>query len=362
VIPQHPFLLLLSYSLGHISTIYMKDISSPIFAVVDGIAEGGFATVVKVKHVEENAAAVDDVRRTLSSSLFAMKVIPKRRYPDAIRLRNQDMRLLNELSCMTDMVPSPFIQQCHFAFENKVFTSFVLDLVGGGDMHYHLVNRINSGEMFSEHEVRILSAELYLALEHLHKHNIVHRDVKVENIMLTDEGHVKLVDFGSAVKISREVSCMKTAGSLIHTPPEVIVYKVGGRFTDWWAYGVVAHELLTGYCPWSTLFDRNVIKSEIIHKPILNHSEDSKLSPEASAFVKGLMCRDFEQRMGTKSDSEIKTCSFFSTIDWNQLARLELPPAFVPQQEHLRPRLEEQDAALETYFKLAARQQASSSI
>jgi serine/threonine protein kinase len=331
----------------------MKDISSPIFAVVDGIAEGGFATVVKVKHVEENAAAVDDVRRTLSSSLFAMKVIPKRRYPDAIRLRNQDMRLLNELSCMTDMVPSPFIQQCHFAFENKVFTSFVLDLVGGGDMHYHLVNRINSGEMFSEHEVRILSAELYLALEHLHKHNIVHRDVKVENIMLTDEGHVKLVDFGSAVKISREVSCMKTAGSLIHTPPEVIVYKVGGRFTDWWAYGVVAHELLTGYCPWSTLFDRNVIKSEIIHKPILNHSEDSKLSPEASDFVKGLMCRDFEQRMGTKSDSEIKTCSFFSSIiDWNQLARLELPPAFVPNSS-VNVNSEDQDEAIRSYIRVS---------
>jgi serine/threonine protein kinase len=235
-------------------------------------------------------------------------------------------------------------------------------------LFHQLAAHLSAGVIFSEQEVRILLAELYLALEHLHRHNIVHRDVKMENIMLTAEGHVRLVDFGLALEIHNISSSsasssssssqiitnqqhMEPRGSLIYMAPELINERTGGRHTDWWAYGVLAHELLTGKSPWSNVTDKKVIKYEIINLALL--PPRGSLSPEASYFITSLMCRNVNNRLGTKADSEIKKCSFFSSIDWIKLAGFQLAPAFVPSQpvKHSR-QLQSEKAALSAYCKI----------
>jgi serine/threonine protein kinase len=315
----------------------LQPTSAPLFTVVGGLGMGGYSTVVKVLHLKTNIE-------------YAMKVVTKNISDNQAKRENHKKQLTNELNFMTKVSPSPFLQRCHYCFESPTCVYFVVDLNTSGDLFHHLVNRVNFGTIFSEQEVRILLAELYLALEHLHKHNIVHRDVKIENVMLSAEGHVKLVDFGLAVEMTSMVEYIKPVGSLIYMAPELIKQRTGGRHTDWWAYGVLAHELLTGKSPWSSLTDKKVIKYEILNQPF--SLSPPVVSPEASDFVKGLMCRDFEQRMGTKSDSEIKTCSFFSTIDWNQLARLELPPAFVPNSS-VNVNSEDQDEAIRSYIRVS---------
>jgi serine/threonine protein kinase len=81
---------------------------------------------------------------------------------------------------MTELPFSPFLQRCHMAFESPTDLFFVVDHVGGGDLFFHLVQRITEqGWGFSEGEARVLLSEAILALEHLHAHGMMHRDVKV---------------------------------------------------------------------------------------------------------------------------------------------------------------------------------------
>jgi serine/threonine protein kinase len=339
--------------------------------VLDGLGMGGFATVVKVQHV-------------VTKEVFAMKVVIKNMSSKAHKREYHRLQLINELKCMTTLEYSPFIQRCRFAFESPLCVYFVLDWNGGGDLFYHLSQRSKENNPsppspqqlptiislskrylgghrlvteqpspsyyaggFTENEVRILLAELYLALEHLHKHNIVHRDLKIENIMLSAEGHVKLVDFGLALEITQESEHMESVGSIIYLAPELIQYNTGGRHTDWWAYGVLAYELLTGNCPWSSLDDKRKIRSEIMQSiipPIAHVSEDT------SEFVASLMTRDFNSRLGTKRDVEVKTHPFFKNIHWKKMMKLKCPPAFKPAMVNISKsdRLE----ALEYYFRI----------
>jgi len=146
--------------------------------------------------------------------------------------------------------------------------------------------------------------------------------------MLDERGHIKLVDFGLAVPISANLEQeMSPKGSLLYMAPEMIRDKTGGRHTDWWAVGVLAHELLTGNSPWSSLTDKQVIKKEIINNPI---SPPGNITQEAGAFICSLMQQEPRQRLGYMSDVEVRDAPFFKHVDWMAAARLELPPPFVP--------------------------------
>lgn len=88
--------------------------------------------------------------------------------------------------------PNPFIVQLHSAFTSKNYVYFVLDLCSGGD----LFNMIQKHRNFNTKQARLLIAEVILAIQHLHKHNILYRDMKPENILIDQDGNLKLTDFG----------------------------------------------------------------------------------------------------------------------------------------------------------------------
>ena len=137
---------------------------SPL-TVVRGLGQGGFAVVVKVKHRD-------------SGSHYAMKVIAKDKAPGS----KEREALKTELRIMTELFPCPFLQKCHMSFESRSDVFFVLDLIEGGDLFSHLVNRMHCQQKgFSESQVSIILAEVILGLEHLHEQGYIHRDIKVHN-------------------------------------------------------------------------------------------------------------------------------------------------------------------------------------
>jgi hypothetical protein len=156
----------------------------------------------------------------------------------------------------------------------------------------------------------------------------------VENIMLDASGHVKLIDFGLSQEITEEEEPMSPIGSLIYMAPELLTKSAGGRHTDWWALGVLAHEMMTGRSPWSSLTDKKLIKRQI---KTLKIAPPKSLSPAAGDFICKLLVQDHKKRLGTGGASEVKSADFFEKgapsgerVNWAQLEKGSLPPGLTP--------------------------------
>ncbi len=156
-------------------------------------------------------------------------------------------------------VDHPFLMKLHYAFQTGRKLYLVLDYCPGGELFFHL----SRFKRFPEGVVRFYSAELVLALQHLHNSGIIYRDIKPENILLDRDGHLKLGDFGLAKDgINQATSgAQSVCGTPEYMAPEVISKAGHGTAVDWWGLGMLMYEMLTGLPPWYTkdrkkLFER----------------------------------------------------------------------------------------------------------
>jgi serine/threonine protein kinase len=128
---------------------------------------------------------------------------------------------------------------------------------------------------------------------------------------------------------------MSPVGSLVYMSPERLLRQVGGRFSDWWAVGILAFELLTGCSPWSTLDDTEQVKREI--KGFRPHPNLPGASPLAGRLVASLLNPDFKARLGSRSDKDVLKHAYFQDVDWAQVERgTNSPPKLhvPPKSEH----------------------------
>jgi serine/threonine protein kinase len=134
------------------------------------------------------------------------------------------------------------------AFQSENFLFMMLEYCRGGELLFHLARR----RRFCEAAARFYAAELVLALEYLHRHDIVFRDLKPENILLDAHGHVRLGDFGLAKCGVREPDrgALSMCGTPEYMAPEVLTQQAYGRSVDWWSLGMLTYEMMTGYPPW----------------------------------------------------------------------------------------------------------------
>jgi len=322
---------LLMYKRQGASTMASRgSIDAASLEVVEGLGQGGFADVVQV-------------RETTTGKMFAMKVIAKKRLRSAQARRNISL----EFRLLTEMDSSPFVLRAHSCFESATNVFFITDLCSGGDLYSHVVSRdsADSDEWgLPEKEARVILAELAIAVEHVHGQGYLHKDIKMENVMLDGSGHVKLVDFGLAEAIQGEDTEVRVNGSWSYMAPEMIRDGTGGRHTDWWAYGIVAFELLTGCTPWSSFDDMKVIMQEVLYREF---DFTGVRSPSAKSFLKGLLRRNHTARLGRKSDRDVLNADFFEGIDLEATKLQKNVPAFVPSEINLKRDVKE--AALASY-------------
>ena len=279
-----------------------------------GLGTGGFAAVVLVEHNK-------------TGRIYAVKTILKSR----ITREKQIHRIGVERRVLMEASDHPFIARMHFAFQNHRQLFFVLDFCAGGDLYYHLTRMKNSRfKHFSEEATQFYVAELVLALEHLHNQGIVYRDLKLENVMLDEDGHVKLVDFGLS-KEGVTVPCdepLSPCGSILYMAPELLEM-TGGTSVDWWTLGILMHEMLTGRSPWKSE-TQNAVLNELRGKAPVKLSKE--LSPRGAAIITGLVTRNPRKRLGTRGATELKSHPFFwprlkQSSDWKKLlARGFAPP------------------------------------
>ncbi|XP_055340112.1 RAC-gamma serine/threonine-protein kinase-like [Paramacrobiotus metropolitanus] len=256
-----------------------------------------------------------------SGKLYAVKMLRK----EVIISKDEVEHTLTERRVLQS-TRHPFLTYLQYAFQTRDRLCFVMEYVNGGELFFHLSRE----RTFDEARVRFYGAEIVLGLGYLHENNIIYRDLKLENILLDSDGHIKLTDFGLCKADLRFSDRTKTfCGTPEYLAPEVLDDVDYGRAVDWWALGVVLYEMLCGRLPFhhrshDVLFDMIVLYDVRYPKT---------LSREARSLLSGLLNKKPAKRLGGGPGDykEIQAHKYFVEIDWDELYARRVAPPFKPQ-------------------------------
>lgn len=281
------------------------------FELLRLIGTGSFAKVLLVRH-------------KATGQLFAMKVLKK----EELFRRNQIDHTKTERLILATL-RHPFMVKLRYSFQTDHKLYMVLDFVRGGELFYHL----RRAGKFSEEQTRFYVAQVVLALDYLHRHDVIYRDLKPENILLGHDGHIKLTDFGLSKKGITSVGGKgegQTATTFCGTPeylaPEIITGIGHGKAVDWWSVGILAFEMLNGKPPFSSQ-NRNQLYINTIKGQI---TWPEGITEEARDLLSKLLHRRPEERLGSNGVEEIQNHPFFANLDWEDVYHRRVAPPFLP--------------------------------
>jgi len=282
------------------------------FSLLRNVGKGAFGKVRVVRHKQ-------------TGEMYALKYINKAKCVKMKAVVNiiQERRLLEEID-------HPFIVNLRYAFQDDENCFFVLDLMLGGDLRFHLERQ---GRL-SEDAVRFWTAEIASGVAYLHEKKIIHRDIKPDNVLLDVRGHAHLTDFNIAVHFSEGRLVNGVAGSMAYMAPEVLARKGYSCTVDWWSLGVCAYELAFGRRPFRG--NTNTELKNAITRDHLSFPADAeeKLSRAGVSALKMLLDRDTTRRLGCKSRGEaledFRRHPFFASLDWARLESKSPESPFIP--------------------------------
>eukprot|EP00123_Amoebidium_parasiticum_P017225 comp23759_c0_seq1/m.41127 comp23759_c0_seq1/g.41127 ORF comp23759_c0_seq1/g.41127 comp23759_c0_seq1/m.41127 type:complete len:778 (-) comp23759_c0_seq1:89-2422(-) len=254
--------------------------------------------------------------------LYAIKLIKKaftvaQDEVESVRTEKNVFKVISEMR-------HPFLVNLYGCFQTAERLCFVMDYACGGDLMMH----IHKG-VFDEERGRFYAAEVLAGLEFLHENGIVYRDLKLDNLLLDREGHIKIADFGLCKENMRYGDVTSTfCGTPEFIAPEILQDDYYNRAVDWWSFGVLVFEMLVGQAPFYGQHEDEIFEA-ILNKKIVC---PRFLSSSAASIIRQLLVRDPERRLGSgeRGAQEIKEHPFFDCIDWDKLYRKEIPPPFVP--------------------------------
>ena len=290
------------------------------FEVLKNIGEGAFSQVLLVRKVEEPDAG----------RVFAMKTISK-----LADNKSYFERCIRAERVALGMMESPFVVTLRYAFQTPAGLYSLTDYWEGGSLESHLPE----GGM-DEDRARFHAAELLLALKHVHDHKIVHRDLKLTNILLDGAGHVALTDFGlCAPNVPLEAQPLHSfCGSVEYMAPEILKGHRYGHAVDWWAFGVLLYELVHGVTPFTGHKARVIMESILKGPPDIAPGDSEEFAHSLSQLLE----KKPEERagFGTKGGKDVMNLPFFYKVDWAAMRAMASPVPYVPQHaEKPRPSL-----------------------
>ncbi|KAK9825923.1 hypothetical protein WJX81_007164 [Elliptochloris bilobata] len=302
-------------------------------------------------------------RERATGNIFAMKKLRK----NEMLRRGQVDHVKAERNVLAE-VHNPHVVRLFYSFQDEDFLYLVMEYLPGGDVMTLLMRK----DILSEEETRYYIAETALALESIHRHSYIHRDIKPDNLLLDASGHMKLSDFGlcKPVDVSKlptlheedvpspssepgglvassqrprgeklahwQANRRKLAFSTVGTPdyiaPEVLLKAGYGMECDWWSVGAIMYEMMVGYPPFYSDDPMTTCRKIVNWRSCLRFPPEVRLPPAARDLIERLLC-DVDDRLGTAGGAaEIKAHPFFTGVAWDRLPHQR--PPYVPRVEH----------------------------
>uniref|UniRef100_A0A8B9JWP5 Protein kinase C n=1 Tax=Astyanax mexicanus TaxID=7994 RepID=A0A8B9JWP5_ASTMX len=249
---------------------------------------------------------------------FAVKALKK----DVVLMDDDVECTMVEKRVLSLAWENPFLTHLYCTFQSKEHLFFVMEYLNGGDLMFHIQDK----GRFDLFRATFYSAEIICGLQFLHSKGVIYRDLKLDNVMLDKDGHIKIADFGMCKEnMIGENRATTFCGTPDYIAPEILL---GQKYTfsvDWWSFGVLVYEMLIGQSPFQgddedELFES--IRMDVPHYP-------RWITKESKDLLEKLFERDPTRRLGVVGN--IRGHSFFKTINWPALEKREVPPPFKPK-------------------------------
>lgn len=287
----------------------VSNISIDDFSLVKVLGRGSFGKVMLARHKK-------------SKEVVAMKILKKESIVNANNLVYLEIE--RHVLELVSMHKHPFLMHMQYCFQDRSNVYFGTEYLPGGDLFHHV-----SEKTFSDGQNRLWISEIILGIGFLHSKNVIYRDLKLDNIMLTADGHVKIADFGLCKeRIGLTVSTYTFCGTLDTIAPEVIRGKGYTKDADWWSLGVVMFEMYESEPPFSGATNQELTKSILNDVPELT----SKTPDVAKDLMMKLLEKDPAMRIGRgEADAgAIKQHSYFDGVDWDVVEKKDTVSEFQP--------------------------------
>ena len=260
-----------------------------------------------------NLLDIYDIKQKLGKGKFGLVKLGKKnketKQKIAVKIMNKnnmdssDLELVRTEIEILKIYQHPYIIKLYAFFENVDYIYIIMEHCSGGDLFSFIKSR---NFMLKEEKVVVIMYKLCKAVYYLHSYGIAHRDIKLENVLLTTESEdadVRLLDFGLSKIVGPNQKCTEPYSTLTYCAPEIILDKPYLKTVDSWSLGVMTYLMLS--VPFSGKDEHEIVKNVVYSKVDFERKPIWKeISKEAKDFISKLVEKDLKKRIEMKAALE----------------------------------------------------------